>query len=204
MRVLSLASWQSFDPKHILWSILLIVSAIVFAIAFSGGDWIHPAEGSRFDKDLACGIVKYIDAKDEQHTYGSLSDNPIMWWRICTVFVGIGMGILFLSAVGSIVTMVPCAQPYQGMVHNASAGSSILIFVGLIFFCVGFKDMVGEGDGAGCKFCGEDTSAFVLVDCTIGDHLIMCIIAVILVSITSCVGYFIHHRRDGSNLQRTM
>ena len=89
------------------------------------------------------------------------------------------------------------------MIHNTTAVASILIFIGLILFCVGFNEMSlgsisAKGRSAGhfdCRFCGKDTSAFVLVDCTVGFHLILCIVAVVLVSITSCVGYFIHHEK---------
>lgn len=188
----------------------MIISVVLFWIAFTGPDWIKMYDEDNDEFDIACGVISYCADVDRGEyksakcngsgeRYGSaLSDIPIVWWRWTAVLAGIGLVILILCCIGALVTLIPAAQHLQIWVHNTSALSIILILVGLILFCVGFEEM-GADDGrfeAPCKFCGDKTSAFVLENCNMGRDLIINIVAVILVSLTCCLGYSVSHSQS--------
>jgi len=47
---------------------------------------------------------------------------------------------------------------------------------------------VGVAAGA-CRICNKNTAPFVLVDCNIGDGLIIAIVGCVLGAMASCIGY---------------
>eukprot|EP00039_Didymoeca_costata_P018567 m.334020 g.334020 ORF g.334020 m.334020 type:complete len:188 (+) comp17270_c0_seq1:130-693(+) len=182
-----------FDFKHLIWMLFLVICTVLFAIAFSGPDWINDR-----DSEQACGVIAFCLTEDDckpggGERYGSFNNIPFDLWKATAVLLGLGLAFLALAALGALVTMIPAFQTHQGAVHNLSAFAAILIFIGLILFCVGFKDMGCDSNCGLCEFCNEDTNPFVLVDCKLGRDLIITIIGVVLVSITSCLGYTVNH-----------
>lgn len=113
--------------------------------------------------------------------YGGFNSIPIVWWKATIVMHGIGCAVVLLATVGSLMTVFRCTQKYQRTVHNSAITGAIFIFIGLILFCVGFKDMKSGGQGSSpvCEICGSMTGPFVLQDCKIGDDLIFMIVGVV-------------------------
>jgi len=182
---------MGFDFKHIVWTLLMAVSMVLFFVAFTSPTWIESKVKGL--EDRSCGMLAY-QVKNDDVKYGSFDDIPIMWWQICVVCIGIGAATLILTLILSFVTMIPAFHTYQTYVHNTTCLACVVIFIGQIFFCVGFKDMeTSNTDALPCNICADGTTAFVLKNCDIGEALIINIIAIIIVAITCCVGFTVDH-----------
>ena len=149
---------------------------------------------------LLCALLSLTASNPQRRNrYGGFSAIPIIWWKPTIILHGLGCGIVLLSTVGALLTMFRCTQKHQRSVHNSAITGAIFIFLGLILFCVGFKDMKpgGQGSSTDCQICGASTSAFVLQDCKIGDDLIFMIVGVVGIVIGAIMGSCIDYDKAG-------
>lgn len=177
---------------HIIWLASLGAACVFFWISTFGSDFVRAANGGR-----SCGFLKRNNGGVDW--YGGFSAIPIIWWKPTIILHGLGCGIVLLSTVGALLTMFRCTQKHQRSVHNSAITGAIFIFLGLILFCVGFKDMKpgGQGSSTDCQICGASTSAFVLQDCKIGDDLIFMIVGVVGIVIGAIMGSCIDYDKAG-------
>eukprot|EP00729_Bicosta_minor_P007386 gene7385-2171_t len=147
--------------------------------------------------DRSCGFLKWGSGTNTW--YGGFNSIPIVWWKATIVMHGIGCAVVLLATVGSLMTVFRCTQKYQRTVHNSAITGAIFIFIGLILFCVGFKDMKSGGQGSSpvCEICGSMTGPFVLQDCKIGDDLIFMIVGVVGIVIGAIMGSCIDYDKQG-------
>jgi hypothetical protein len=167
----------------------LVAACVFFWISTFGPAFIQNVGGT-----LSCGFLKHDDVTGVDW-YGGFSDIPIGWWKATIVLHGFGAAILLLSVAGAVVTLFSCFQKHQRSVHNMAISGAVFIFIGLILFCVGFKDMK-EDAGAEtqvCRICGDATGPFVLEDCKIGNDLIFMIIGVVAIVVGAIMGSCIEY-----------
>lgn len=115
-------------------------------------------------------------------------------------FVGIGIFLVWISAIGSLVTLF--MTEYQPAIHNLGAWGGGFTLLGLLFWAAGLGVMSYSDDSAPCNICGVATSAFVLNNCTLGDGMIYMIVGLVVGCIAGCVGYSVNHREGAPSSYR--
>jgi len=180
----------------IAWALFTIAAAAISLYALSSPRWVESE-----DVDVACGPIAYCTNMSLTRCtipgskYGdSINNLPGLWWQAASVLLAVGATLLAMSFLGIVASIFGGSKTMRTTLHNCVCFAGILLFLGAILGLVGFKDLAMENDwpelppGA-CRICNKNTAPFVLVDCNIGDGLIIAIVGCVLGAMASCIGY---------------
>eukprot|EP00045_Choanoeca_perplexa_P008120 m.74457 g.74457 ORF g.74457 m.74457 type:complete len:213 (+) comp14361_c0_seq1:164-802(+) len=194
---------------HVIYSILLLFSAIAATLAAASPFWIKSAEP--FDGNItsggndtfACGVLS--DCSDASNPscdiepYGDQLDSiPVSDWRISAVMLGIACAVLWASFIVSFIT---CCFCYSCTKIQAPliALATIMLFGSMIAFGHGLGDTQSAAVGVRTNpdvkcICGLGADSFDNADCELGIGASLAIAATVVTLFTACIAYKVKHQ----------